>query len=73
MCFMDSLRVLKKSFPHYKSMEANDPQGMANLDTRGIAGKIYVGDHKTLLYTKYICCDPHGYRCLNKGFPIICF
>ena len=29
----------------YKSMEANDPQGMANLDPRGIPGTIYAGDH----------------------------
>ena len=32
-------------FSHYKSMEANDPQGMANLDPRGFIGRIYVGDH----------------------------
>ena len=37
---------LKKSFiPNYKSMEANDPQGVANLDPRGMAGTIYVGDY----------------------------
>ena len=35
----------KKKFSAYKSMEANDPQGMANLDPRGISGTIYVGDH----------------------------
>ena len=35
----------KKKFSTYKSMEANDPQGMGNLDPRGIAGTIYVGDH----------------------------
>ena len=23
---------------------------------------IYVGDHQTLLYTKYISCEHHGYR-----------
>ena len=44
--FMDSLRInLKKGFPHYKSLEANDPQGAANLDARGMAGTIYVGNH----------------------------
>ena len=36
---------LKTVFPNYKSMEANDPQGVANLDPRGMAGTIYVGDH----------------------------
>ena len=36
-----------------------DPQGMANLDPKGTVGKIYAGDHKTLLYTKYINYGPH--------------
>ena len=33
VCFMDSLRInfKKKVFPHYKSLEANDPQGVANI------------------------------------------
>ena len=25
-------------------------------------GRIYVGDHLTLLHTKYISCRPHGFR-----------
>ena len=32
-------------FFHYKSMGANDPRGMASLDSRGLIGRIYVGDH----------------------------
>ena len=32
-------------FSHYKSMGANDPLGMANLDPRGLIGRIYEGDH----------------------------
>ena len=32
-------------FFKYESMGANDPQDMANWDLRGIAGKIYAGDH----------------------------
>ena len=32
-------------------MGANDPLGMANLDPRGFIGRIYVGDHLTLLHT----------------------
>ena len=28
-------------------MEANDPQGMANLNLRGMIGRIYIGDHQT--------------------------
>ena len=32
-------------------MEANDLQGVTNLDPRGMVGMVYVGDHPTLLYT----------------------
>ena len=37
---------------------------VANLDSRGICmvGTIYVEDHQTLLYAKYISFGPHGYR-----------
>ena len=49
-------------FSHYKSMGANDPWGMASLDPRGLTGRIYVGDHYTLLHTKYLSCGPHGFR-----------
>ena len=38
------------SFSHYKSMAANDPWGTANLDPRGMVGRIYV-DHQTSLHT----------------------
>ena len=38
-------------------MEAKDPEGLANLEPRGIVGMIYVGDHQALLYTKYISCN----------------
>ena len=30
-------------FSFYKSMEANDPRGEANLDPRGMIGRIYEG------------------------------
>ena len=43
-------------------MGANDPQGMASLDPRVLICRIYVGDHKTLLHTKYISCGAHGFR-----------
>ena len=39
------------SFSHYKSMGDNDTRGVANLDLRGIVGRIYVGDHLTSLHT----------------------
>ena len=32
-------------FSHYKSMGANDPWDVASLGTRGLIGRIYVGDH----------------------------
>ena len=35
---------------------------MASLDSRGLIGRIYVGDHSTLLHTKYISHGPHGFR-----------
>ena len=38
------------SFSHYKSRGANNPLGVANLDPRGMVGRIYVGDHLTLLH-----------------------
>ena len=43
-------------------MGANDPRGMASLDPRGLIGRIYVGEHLTLLHTKYISSGPHGIR-----------
>ena len=50
------------SVSHYKSMGANHPQGMASLGPRGLNGRIYLGDHYTLLHTKYISSGPHGFR-----------
>ena len=35
---------------------------MASFCPRGLVGTVYVGDHKTLLHTKYVCCGPHGFR-----------
>ena len=43
-------------------MGANDPQGMANLDPRGMVGRIYIGDYQTLLHTKSVSFWPHGVR-----------
>ena len=54
-------------------MEAKDPEGLANLEPTGMFGRIYVGNHQTLLYTKYISCGPHVYGIVDflKVFPII--
>ena len=38
------------------------PRGMASLDARCLIGRIYVGDHQTLLHTKCISRGPHGFR-----------
>ena len=32
-------------FSYCKSMGANDPRGVANLDPRGMIGRIYLGYH----------------------------
>ena len=41
---------------------------MANLDPRGMIGRIYVEYHLTLLHTKYTSFRPSGFR---DVFPII--
>ena len=41
---------------------------MANLDSRGMVGTIYVEDHQTLLYTKFIMVIERFF----KVFHIIC-
>ena len=38
------------------------PRGMAKVDPRDMVGRMYVGDHQTLLHTKYMSCGPHGSR-----------
>ena len=45
-------KIFLKLFPS-RSMEAKDPDGLVNLEPRGMVGMIYVGDHQTLQYTKY--------------------
>ena len=43
-------------------MGANDPWGMASLGPRGLIGRMYVGDHYTLLHAKYMSSGSHGFR-----------
>ena len=50
------------SFSHYKALGDNDPRCVASLGPRGLIGRIYVGDHLTLLHTYYISSGPHGFR-----------
>ena len=42
-------------------MGANEPLCLANLDPRGMVGRVY-GDHLTLVNTKYLSSGPHGFR-----------
>ena len=49
-------------FSHYKSMGANEPRDMANLDLRGMVGRIFIGDHLMLLHTKYLSSGSYGFR-----------
>ena len=43
-------------------MEANGPRGVVNYNPRSMVGRIYIGDHLTLLHTKYLSSGPHGFR-----------
>ena len=42
---MVSEKKIFKVFSNYKSMGANEPQGVATLDPKGLIGRIYVGGH----------------------------
>ena len=50
---MVSEKKIFEVFPFKRLWEVtcNEPQGVANLDPRGMVGKIYVGDHLLLLHT----------------------
>ena len=65
-CGLHGFRRCLKLFPHYKSREANGPQGMDNFAHSSIVGKIYVRDHQTLIYTKYISYGPHEENILKS-------
>ena len=60
--------LLYKSL-HKKSYNTDDidddPRGVANLDPRGMIGRIYVEYHLTLLHTKYTSFRPCGFREVN--------
>ena len=49
-------------FSYCMTMRDDDPRGMANLDPRGMIGRIYVEYHLTLLHTKYTSFRPCGFR-----------
>ena len=56
------------SFSHCKSMGTINSQGVAKFDSWGMAGTVYVADHKPLPHTKYQSCGPSE----NKNFDF-CF
>ena len=43
-------------------MGDNEHRGVANLDPRGLIGRIYVGDHLILFHTIYLSSGPCGFR-----------
>ena len=50
-------------FSYCMTMGDDDPQGVANLDPRGMIGRIYVEYHLTLLHnTNYTSFRPCGFR-----------
>ena len=49
-------------FSYCKSTGDDDSRGVANLDPRGMIGRIYEEYHLTLLHTKYTSFRPHGLR-----------
>ena len=49
-------------FSYCMTMGDDDPRGVANLDPRGMIGRIYVEYHLTLLHTKYSSFGPCGFR-----------
>ena len=57
-------------FSYCKSMGAYDHRDVANLDPKGMIGRIYVGHHLTLLHTKYTSFRLCGFR-EKYVFPII--
>ena len=48
-------------FSHCKSIGANDPQGGAIFDPKGMISRIYIEDHYTLLHRKYESFGPCGF------------
>ena len=49
-------------FSYYMTMGDDDLRSVANLDPRGMIGRIFVEYHLTLLHTKYTSFGPCGFR-----------
>ena len=69
-CFTQNIKVLIVSekkiffnvFPIIRLWRPMNPRGVANLDPRGMIGRIYEGYHLMLLHTKYKGFRPCGFR-----------
>ena len=60
---MVSEKKIFRYFFHYKPiLDNDDPQGVANLDPKGMIGRIYVEYHLTFLHIKYTSFRPCGFR-----------
>ena len=64
-------KIFLRFFPFISLWRPMSPRGVANLDPRGIIGRIYEGYRETLLHTKYIGFRPCGFREDFSYFPII--
>ena len=54
-------------------MVDDDPRGTANLDPRGMIGRIYVEYHFTLLHTKYtslVVLEKKIFKCFSHYKPM---
>ena len=54
-------------FYYRRTMGDDEPRDVANLDPRGMIGRIYVEYHLTLLHTKYTSFRPCGFE---KSFNV---
>ena len=59
---MVSEKKILMFFSYIDLYKHKTPRSVASLEPRGLVSRIYVGDHLTLLYTKYISCEPQGFR-----------
>ena len=69
---MDSEKNIFLIFCYIALYKHMTPWVVTSLEPRGFVSRIYVGDHLTLLYTKYISCGPQGFREEDffKVFPL---
>ena len=57
-------------FSYCMTMGDGDPRGMANLDPRGMIGKIYVEYHLTLLHIGLVVLEKKIFKCFSHYKPM---